>query len=372
MARCVHLTSVHPPRDTRIQKECQTLAKAGYEVTLIVPTGRNEVVGDIRISAVPKPRHRAERMTLTAWRVYHKARGLDADLYHIHDPELLPWAQLLRSSGASVIYDMHENVPGSVTIKQWLPSCTRSAISNFLKVIERPLVVRLDVIFAEASYRNLYPRAKSTETILNMPMADRLVKIHGQKYTNPTLGYMGAVGPVRGSLVILEALRRLKQRGENVHWECLGPLSTEHRSEMDSRVAAYGLENVSIRGYALPDEGWPIIARCHIGMAVLKATPNSVESYPTKMFEYMALGMPVVVSDFPLYRQVVEGSRCGLCVDPENPAAIAEAISWLLDRPAEAQAMGKRGQQAVLEQYNWDSQAHKLLAFYNSLLKRSR
>ena len=81
----------------------------------------------------------------------------------------------------------------------------------------------------------------------------------------------------------------------------------------------------------------------------------------------MALGMPVVVSNFPLWREVVDGSRCGVCVDPLNPQATADAIQWLFEHPREAKEMGLNGQRAVLEKYNWDNEAKKLLDFYRRL-----
>jgi len=110
-------------------------------------------------------------------------------------------------------------------------------------------------------------------------------------------------------------------------------------------------------------EGWPIIAQCHVGLAVLHPIPNYVESYPTKTFEYMAMGLPVIASNFPLYREIVEGAECGICVDPLNPEEIAGAIRWIIDHPAEAEQMGKNGHRAVEERYNWGKEEKKLLSF---------
>jgi glycosyltransferase involved in cell wall biosynthesis len=64
----------------------------------------------------------------------------------------------------------------------------------------------------------------------------------------------------------------------------------------------------------------------------------------------------------------VEEAQCGLLVDPLNPKAIAEAIQWLLEHPAEAEGMGERGQKAVRERYKWDMEAKNLLTLYETLL----
>ena len=82
----------------------------------------------------------------------------------------------------------------------------------------------------------------------------------------------------------------------------------------------------------------------------------------------MAASLPVIASDFPLWRQIVDGAGCGLLVDPLDPKAIAGAIQWLLDNPHEAEAMGRRGRQAVATEYNWDRETRKLVALYNRML----
>lgn len=369
--RICFLTSAHPPFDTRIfYKECRTLSLAGYQVVLVAAHDRDEVVHGVRIRAVPKPRSRRERMMRTVWQVYLTAVAENAEVYHFHDPELIPVGILLRLRGKRVLYDMHENVPKAILTKGWIRPWMRPILASIIKLVEHLVLYDMPLIYAEESYVKDYMWVKRAVTVLNMPMLSRLSAIEESKYAIPTVGYLGGVTQERGSVVCLEALRILKERGRTVGWECIGPVTDDHRAELAHLCSRYGLEHVYLRGYMLPDEGWRHMARCEVGLAVLKAIPNYTGSYPTKMFEYMAMGLPVIVSDFPLYRDIVEKEGCGICVDPESPEAVADAIEYILTHPDEARSMGQRGQEAVRRRYNWDAEARKLLAFYEDLLQR--
>lgn len=361
---CV-LTSVHPAFDNRIfHKQCRTLAAAGYEVVLIVPHGQDEYVDGVRIRAVSKPKSRLRRVLRTTWQVYTQALKEKADVYHIHDPELLTWAQVLRFTGKPVIYDMHENVPKSIVSKHWINPVLRQIVSKLYNWVERVFLLNsINVIFAENSYTKDY-NWKNGTVILNVPHLGSFPVWQG-KYDRPTVGYIGGVSRLRGSLVTARALNTLKERGYHVDWECIGPISNGHKREIMEIV---GPQGISIRGYMLPYDGWSIIAKCHIGLAILQPIPNYLESYPTKMFEYMALGLPVIASSFPLYREIVDGNNCGICVDPTNSTEIAQAIQWLIDHPEDAVSMGTRGQEAVRNKYNWSTEANKLLELYDILL----
>ena len=105
------------------------------------------------------------------------------------------------------------------------------------------------------------------------------------------------------------------------------------------------------------------------GLVLLHPRINYVDALPIKLFEYMAVGIPVIASDFPLWRTIVDGANCGILVDPMKPEQIAKAIDWLLDNPREARKMGERGRRAVLERYNWSLEEKKLIELYDKLNK---
>jgi len=367
--KIVHMTSVHRPFDVRIfEKQCKSLAARGQDVTLVAVHDMDEVVDGVTICAMPRPASRWQRMTRTAHQVFRAARRQRADLYQIHDPELLPWARLMRCLGDRVIYDMHENVPEDVRSKTWIPALLRRPIAASVSLMERILIGRMPVMFSEDSYQHQYSWVRRGVVIRNLAKAESLPQ-GATPSEKPTIGYIGAVSVERGSIVTLQALDLLKQRGLDVGFECVGPASPEqHVDQMHALVSERGLQRVNLHGYLPGREGWDKISSCHVGLAVLQPEPNYIASYPTKLFEYMAMGIPVVVSDFELYRRVVEESQCGFCVDPTSPEKIADALETLIRDPESAARMGDRGREAVSKRYTWNYEMEKLVCFYEQVM----
>lgn len=369
---CV-ITSVHNVFDNRIfQKECKTLVKAGYDVTLLAQHDKSEVVdGGITIVPLSGPRNRFVRMTGTTWQAYRNALAIDADIYHLHDPELLLIGILLKLHGKKIIYDMHENLPKQIKSKDWINPKLRRILSMAVYWTERLLLIGTPVIFAEYSYRKDYLWVKKCTTVLNMPLINELLPF---KYDTSVkhgfaVGYMGGVSDARGSLTTIEALKILKDDGISARFECIGPIAESHKQVLLKKCGEYNLSNVVFHGYLPAHKGWHVIGQCSVGLALLHPIPNYIESYPTKIFEYMAMGLPVITSNFPLYRAIIEENDCGLCVDPMNPEEIAGAIQWIMEHPVEAEHMGQNGRRAVEEKFNWGIEEKKLLSVYRELLQ---
>lgn len=368
--KIVHMTSVHRPFDVRIfEKQCRSLASRGHEVVLIAVHDRNETRHGVTIRALPKPRNQRRRMTVTAYQVFRQALREQADLYQIHDAELLPWALLLRLMGKTVVYDMHEHVPKDICTKTWLPNWARPVVATLIRLAERILFIRLPIVFAESSYARDYQWVRRSVVVLNLPSLELLPKPNLDRFPDFRVGYIGGVAADRGSEATIKALAKLHQRGHEVGWECVGPMwPPDHEQQLRSLAASLGVTQLNLHGYVPSSEGWPIMSRCHAGLAVLAPSPNFVESFPTKLFEYMALELPVVTSNFPLYREVVESARCGFCIDPDSPDELADALERLVEHPEQAAEMGRQGRQAVLDRYNWGSEFARLEGFYEQLL----
>jgi len=368
--KVVHLTSVHPATDVRILlKECRTLARAGYDVVLVAPHPRAETLEGVRIRPLRRWSWRPARMTLGIAAVLRLALAEGGDLFHLHDPELLPVGAVLRALGRTVVYDMHENVPKALTSKAWLPLGLGRDVSRLWRQAESALLCGMPVVFAERSYPADYPRVRHSAVVENLPLPE-LTRMQRQPNEVFTFVYVGSVARARGIDAMLDAVERLRAEGRRVWFDCVGPIyDSALARELEERTARLG-DHVTLHGRLGSQEAMAVVARGHVGVALLQPRPNYVESFPTKMFEYMAIGLPVVVSDFPLYREVVEGSECGLAVEPTGAHA-AEAIGWLMDHPDEVARMGARGRTAVMDRYNWTTEGNKLLALYEELLGSS-
>lgn len=365
-----HLTSVHPAFDTRIfHKECRTLVQAGHEVTLIAPHDHDETVKGVRIKAVPRPKNRLHRMTGTVWRVFRAALKERAGLYHFHDPELIPIGVLLKLFGKTVIYDVHEDLPRQTLGKYWIPGWMRPLVMRAAELAEYIGPVMFDgVIGATPAIARRFPR-KKTVIVRNFPLLDEFMAVEARPYTQraPVIVYIGGLNEFRGLNEMVKAVG-LRPGPPGVCLKLAGNFSPPGLEAQMSLVP--GWEKVEYLGWQSREGVARLLAEARIGLVLLHPRPNYLTSLPVKLFEYMAAGIPAVASDFPLWRGIVQGAGCGLLVDPLDPRAVSEAISWLLENPKEAEAMGRRGREAVLRYYNWNSEAKKLLELYEKLSGR--
>lgn len=365
--KVVHLTSVHQPLDIRIfHKECRSLARAGFEVVLVAPAPADMERDGIRIRAVPPPTSRGDRMLRTVYQVFQAACAEDAAVYHFHDPELIPVGIALKALGKRVVYDIHENYPKAMYSKEYLPLPVRRAVAGFAGLIEYLASGSADaMVAAEPPIATRFPPAK-TVVVQNFPLRAEMELLADRPYASRpnTVAYVGGISRIRGIVEAVEAMARLP-----ADLPATLKIAGEFRptSLLPECEAMPGWARVEYLGWLSRDRIVALLAEARVGLVALWPEPNYLESYPIKMFEYMAAGIPVIASDFPLWRDIVTSSGCGLLVDPKDAGAVADAMRHLLTHPEEAEAMGKRGQQAVWASYTWDVQADRLVDLYRSL-----
>ena len=369
------LTSVHSPFDVRIfYKECRSLARAGHDVTVIAPHCRDEMVEGVRIKAVVGTRtNRPARVTGTVWRVGRAAVRLGATLYHLHDPELIPVGLVLRRLGKLVVYDAHEDLPQTIASKRYIPRVARRPVEELSRTLEHIAARQLSAIVAATPTIADRFAATNPHTVVirnyvsleewplgrQMPWDERPYAV----------AYVGGITWDRGLREMVESIARVSST-RPARLALAGPRSATIVGR--ARAELTGWEHVDDLGLLGRPEVVALLGRVRAGLVILHPTPNYLPSLPIKLFEYMAAGLPVVVSDFPVLRRIVEEAGCGILVDPLDPAAIARAIEFLLVNPAEAQAMGRRGRAAVERAYSWESEARKLVELYAVLESGAR
>jgi glycosyltransferase involved in cell wall biosynthesis len=363
--KVAHLTSVHDAFDVRIfHKQCRALAAAGYDVVLIAPHDRDDVKEGVRVRAVPVPQTRRERMTHTVVNVYRAALRENADLYHFHDPELMPVGVLLKAHGKRVIYDVHENYAATLLGKVYIPSWLRRVASIAVRACERAAAIFFDhIVVTSPLFRRPFPAHKAT-LIASYPESEiGPASVSEGPQPEYSLVYVGAVTTERGARTMVEALALLPDEC-NARLTIAGVFPNALRQELRHLPC---WDKVRVAGWQSREQVRELLAAANVGLCVLHPTPNHVEAYPIKLFEYMAAGLPVIASDFPLWREFVVPNECGLVADPSSPQAIANAITWLWRNPDAAAQMGRNGRQAVADKYNWTTESARLIALYEGL-----
>jgi len=370
MPKVAHLTSVHPRCDTRIFiKMCCSLARNGFEVALVVADGKgDEVKNDVNIYDVGTTEGgRFLRMTHTVDRVLAKAKVLDVDVYHMHDPELMPIGRKLKALGKKVIFDAHEDLPKQLMGKHYLHPLLRRTFSSVFSYVERLLCPKFDaIVTATPVIRDKFLKMnKRSLDINNYPILGELGDVQGlvdasDKY--PEVCYVGMISDTRGGREIVKSLEQLDGVRLNFAGAFFG-------AEFEAEVkASYGWQQVTDHGFLNREQVRNVMRRSIAGLVTFHNLPNHVDAQPNKMFEYMSAGLPVIASNFPLWREIVEGSQCGICVNPLDVNAIATAIKSLIDDPDMAKQMGKNGKNAVLTKYNWQREEKKLMGLYSELM----
>jgi len=364
----IHLTSVHSRYDTRIfLKQCRSLAVAGYKVSLVVADGKDDEKREhVSIVDVGKSPGRFNRMLTASKRLFPAAKALDADLYHLHDPELLPVGLRLKKMGKKVIFDSHEDVPRQFLHKPYLNRPLRMLVSHALLHYERSACRRVDGIIAATPFiRDKFLAINPcTVDINNYPILGELQNDPSAwRNKKPQVCYVGGIGGIRGIREMVTAMEFVEEGARLV----LGG-SFSDRSLKQNVMHLKGWEHVDALGWLDREGIRNVLTQSMAGLVTLHPVMNYLDSLPVKMFEYMSAGLPVIASDFPLWREIVEGNNCGICVNPLAPQEIALAIDKLVHSPELAEEMGKNGRQAVEKKYNWQNEEQKLLVLYENVL----
>ena len=368
--KVVHMATVHPPFDVRVfDKHARTLADAGYEVVYITAHDRTESRQGVTVKGVPKAQRRRDRLTRVLPAVIRAAFREDADLYHFHDVELILAGYLLKLRGKRVIYDVHENYPADIfREKPYLPKWIRHALAASVAGAEWLAGHWFDgTAAATATIGARFPK-RSTIVVRNYPRIKELQEgLDGPAYADrsPLALFTGGLTPIRCA----EEMREMSLALSDIPgYATVVAGRAESAAYVEALSKKPGWDRVRYEGIVPMGRVRQLLGQARIGLVLNHPRSDFLDLATNKLYEYMAAGLPVVSTDIPFWRSVVEETGCGIVIDGAGAVELGKAVRWLLEHPAEAEAMGQRGRRAVEERYDWQSEASALLGLYERLL----
>jgi glycosyltransferase involved in cell wall biosynthesis len=378
MPTVVHLSTAHSTGDTRIfHKELQTLASQGYDCHYIVfDDGKMETRDGVQLHPIGNRDSRLKR-----WRdlpqLYSEASDLAADVYHIHDWDLLPVGiALKRWTSGKVIYDVHEDYPHLIRDRDWIPDLVRPVVDSVFPRVEALSSNYFDGVIAATEWvaDSLRDRGVTDiTTIHNFPkiqsidINDEAREVTDSKYT---LVYVGGLSQVRGLTDMIEVVAELRDRGLSVSLVCLGKFTSERfKHDARARIRALGVEDaIEFPGRVDYQQMFQYLSTADVGLAILDVK-HYEGGIPTKLFEYMYAGLPVVITDIQATERYM--SRDWGRIIPEHETdKQADVIADLLDDPVLRSEMGSAGRNAVESRFSWESEEEKLLELYEDVLSK--
>ena len=361
-----HVSTAHSPYDTRVfRKECVSLAKAGYETHFVVQ-GEDEIKEGVSIHGLRRPNGRLDRMTRLVNEAFRASIDLDADLYHLHDPELLRVALKFKKAGKKVVFDSHEFYRYQIAEKQYLPGPTSAFAASLYSRFEHAVCKQIDAVVVPCTRAGINPFegcAKRTVFVDNYPiLPDKCLDPDYTREDRGSICYVGSITHNRGITHLIKAGFRSGTRVV-----LAGPIDSSYLNELQ-QMAEY--KCVDYRGILDSEGVQGVLKECCCGSACLLNVGQYWlgDNLPTKAYEYMAAGIPFVMSPTPYAKQFAEEVPCCLLVDPEDIDSYAEAINKLRDNPELSRKMAEAGFRALVTQYNWKTQESQLISLYETLL----
>ncbi|MCL1067038.1 glycosyltransferase [Shewanella olleyana] len=364
--KLVHLTTVHNPYDTRIlRRQCKSLSEEGYEVILLNAKGVNENFDGVQINAFDDVTSRIKRMSFTMIKSFFVSKKLNADLYHIHDPELIFVGLVLRLLGKNVIFDIHENFIGKIEARPWLNKYLSKLFIAFYKFILKNLMNKFSaVIVAEESIGSTI-NIKSCPLVLvrNFPDLSFIKSIEVEEERKPNkVFYSGGLTPNRGIEQVIKAV--ICSKNDNVRLVIAGKANPSVLKRVESYLSH---ERISYLGEIPFEQIVYHMKTSSVGVVCNQNIFNYQNALPNKLFEYMSAGLPVVFSNFKLWTDLNDKYKFGLSCSSNDPVSICESIDSLLtdfDLNLELSGNGKN----AAKQMSWESEFLSLSSLYKDIL----
>ncbi len=369
-ARVCHLTLSHTPFDVRVfEKECRTLTEASYDVHLAVPRApEGEVRSGVTMHDIPKVTGggAVARWKARLAQTYAVARRIDARVYHLHDPELIPVGLKLARHGARIIYDAHEDAP----LEAWSLNRGRPLHRLVLTTLWWGLLERAKrrfdlFIAATPEIARKFPADRTIE-VRNYPRIEMFPNVTSahSRARGRNLVFAGLVSQTRGAIEMLDALAAVPS--SDVRLKLFGTIASESlQKRMEAHPAWTRVDYVGHRPWReVLDEYGQALG----GLLLYESTPEQLHCMPVKLFEFLLGGVPVIASDIPFWRELLDDNPAVIFVDMRDPAEVAAVIESIAADPVSAHRMGETGRAHAQARFNWDGEGVKLIEAYARVL----
>ena len=373
--RICYLTSIHKDFDARVWKYCLTMVRRRHEVHLVCPwkVQPGEVRDGVTLHPFTRTGNRLLRPFLIPPRMGYALMNVisKVDFIHFHDIDILPWMAAL-SLVKPMVYDIHENYPEEMLVRSWIPNLARRALYHGVRVGQSMLARMIrNVILVVPEQEDDLPIEHLHSLVVRNYATLNLIDAVALDYFSrpPTVIFIGSQYRENGTFLLLDIATQMLERNPEVKF--LMPArwgGPSVRTKAMETIEQRRLTNVELVPFISPGEIIRYLNRGTVALSADLRVPQRVRALPTKLFEYMAAGLPIVASDLPNSVRVLEAGNCGITCRPEEPVTFVEAIDKLVRDREYAFQLGQNGQRAFQECFSWESQTDQLEEFYRALV----
>lgn len=352
------ITTVHQPFDVRIfHKEAKSLVAAGYDVTLIAQHDKDEIIDGVRIIALPKSSSRLWRMTTTVWLAFRKALAIDADIYHFHDPELIPAGLKLKRLGKKVIFDIHEDTRQQIVLKKYIPMPLTLALSRVYALYEDYACRKFSALVTPQQRMTLHYGSLNTAVTVENYVDISLYPRREIDFGKPVLFHAGSLSEDRGLFNMVNAAKKIS-----------GDFLFYVAGKLDDSINVPSLSPLVYLGVLDQQSVMDMYSKSNIGIILYNNIGQYSMAGAIKCYEYMANSMPIIMPDFGEWNTFNDKCKCGINANVLDFESVALTVNYLIGNPDVAKQMGLNGRKWVEENCSWEIAFEKLDALYRKLL----
>lgn len=380
---------VFPP-DIRVENEARALISAGHEVHLISPNTEmnscEEIIDDIYVHRLPNVASSFKKHEFLwnvpfpfnpIWirKIVSIVRKHNIEVLHVHDLPLVALCIVLgKIFKIPVIFDMHENWPEAMKLWGYDMFYLPAKVLEHFSIRFADLII---VVVDEQKERLLdlgVPENKISvlmNTVVLEMFNDKSIsqelysELRSIYENNFVISYIGGFNNGRGIDILIQAMPHVIENIQNAHLLLVG--DGRIREELENLTETLGIsKNVSFVGWIDLDDVATYIAVSDVCVIPHYTNPHIDRTIPHKLFQYMAMGKPIVSTDARPLKRIIEAEQCGIVVPSGDAVAMAEAIIKLNDKIL-ATTYAENGNHSALDKYNWNITSHELCEIYNNL-----